>query len=72
MIKILLFTLALILIALIDGGKVFKSKDIKKISVYSSIFFTAAILCLLILMDVKIPNPLEPVKDIIVSIFGKD
>lgn len=72
MFKFLLSTLIFILIALIDGSEVFKSKDIKKIVTYSSIFFIGSVLSLLLIMGVKIQNPLEPLETFIVSIFGKN
>jgi branched-subunit amino acid transport protein AzlD len=60
------------MIAYVDGSEVFKSKNTKKIVIYLSISLTAGILGLLLIMDVKIPNPMEPVQALIVSIFGKD
>lgn len=60
------------LISFIDGRNVFKSKDFKKIGTYSFIFLAASILSTLLIVGIKIPNPMEPVKDLIVSIFGKD
>lgn len=72
MVKNVFFALLLFLIAFIDGYKVFKSKDIKKIVIYSLIFFSAGMLSLVLLRGVKIPNPMDPVKNLIVSIFGKE
>lgn len=72
MFKFLFSTLIFILIALIDGNGVFKSKDLKKILTYSSIFFIGSVLSLLLIMGVKIQNPLKPVEAFIVSIFGKN
>lgn len=70
--RILFIILIFMLTVYVDGIDVFKSKDSKKIAVYSSIFFTAATLCLLILMDIKIPNPMEAVQTFIISTFGRN
>lgn len=72
MIKVLFSVIVFILIALVDGREVFKSKNRKKISAYLTFFSAAVILGLLLIMGVKIPNPLDPVKSFIAAIFGKD
>jgi O-antigen/teichoic acid export membrane protein len=68
--KILYSILIFALILYIDGIEVLISKDKKKIAAYCSIFFTVVILSMLLIMDIKIPNILEPVENFIVSSFG--
>lgn len=72
MVKFLFSLFVLIIFAVIDGKDVFDSKDVKKIITYTLVFLFGTVLNLLIIMEVKMPNPLEPIKNFIVSVFDKD